>query len=291
MNFFPNWHRPLVFLIVSIFVMLAATNDVAAQTAGQATVILRTGEKVKGLIIEAVPDQFIKLRTSNGNILTVNADNIRQIRTKESTLEHRSGLAVSVGVDAAYELGGLNYQMIQPRLVLGGCSRGNAWGVSFSFLYGISNTVSNIDKNYHGVASRNEIVYVPVSFNYRKEFGKKRFRPVVDVSAGYPLHIGKKYVGIPTEERVNFASYYHFPVNSQLGLFYGAVQPGIAVKFGQIRVALLLKYSFMAFSEKFSIEKSLGDDEYNRITIVGSSNYQKRNQLINSVGIGFSIFY
>ena len=84
-----------VFLILGIVVLSALDSNVFADTID--VVHLKNGSIIKGIVIETIPNETIKIRTSDGSIFVYSFDDVEKI-TKESFTTKLKNPYIATGI-------------------------------------------------------------------------------------------------------------------------------------------------------------------------------------------------
>lgn len=171
-------------MIKKIFMLLAALSCYVGMMAQDMkdVVYLKNGSIIKGLVIEQIPTESLKIQTSDGSLFVYNMDEVLKI-TKEKVVKEeeevpnisRNGL--KRGFRAIAELG---YEMESndddgdnsPVLNLSAGYQLNSYvflGAGVGFRYYMDDDKSS----------------VPIYFNFRSDFVNVKINPFVDVKLGY----------------------------------------------------------------------------------------------------------
>jgi hypothetical protein len=179
------------FLFFTILILNA--NNLNAQDAAKTEIVLKSGEKINGKVIEAIPDQYVKLELSDGTIRRVASSEIQSMETTQSAAS-KSGErkkypsvigSVKVGYDISSKKG---YVIVEPSIVGGFRMGGFRMGAGVSFIYGAR--TSNVDSS-ESLKFSKAILFLPAFANFHFDFGKKKIKPSLNFSIGYPVGITK----------------------------------------------------------------------------------------------------
>lgn len=274
------------FWLFSVLVCFS-TATLTAQNTTKATLILNTGERIKGTIVDIVPQQHVIIQTADGTTLTVETDKIKEIRTPESVLAPSNGPSLLVGIDASYAISGGGYKLLEPKINFGGGKNGRVFGIGASFIYGTSSTLPLMSIFPTRLEQRTQLHFIPFYLNYRQQFGSKRIKPMFDVSVGYPLSLIVESVSAP----VTVGNGYNYSVSQHKGLFYANLLPGVAFDFGQVSLGIGLKYNILGYTDAFGIIYK-SEPSYGSIAQLDKKEAtEKKTRIMQSIGLGLSFIY
>lgn len=80
-----------IFLLVCIGFIFLSTSDLWADQTLQDVVYLKNGSIIRGIIIEQVPNQSLKIQTNDGNIFVYKIDEVDKITKEPPTLRKPNG--------------------------------------------------------------------------------------------------------------------------------------------------------------------------------------------------------
>jgi hypothetical protein len=261
-------------VFVAFIAMLFLIPATFAQGSGKSVVTLKSGEVVKGKILEAVPDQYIKIELDDKTVRKINSSEISEIANADIKKPAKIGFSAMVGVYAGYDLtSSLSYVMVIPRAVFGIRINEQRVGMGLGFIYGSSNNWTA--PVYYGgstqsSASTQKLYYLPVYFNYHGEFGKKKILPSIDVSLGYAANLQKGYIF--NSDYVQSMSTTQDFETAQKGLFYGEISPGVSFKVAKsMRINVAANLNLLTFQEIQEEKDYLPNDSYSIGTYVNST--------------------
>jgi hypothetical protein len=221
---------------------MLCSSSLYAQTGVKKIVVLRTSERISGEIIEAVPDQYVKIRLADNTIRTIQADDIERITDDDRTnarirAEKRAnaplGLSIIGSVFAGYDLAsGLDYLIVEPTIVTGLRIKQHRLGIGLGLIYGTTTNPNDPSfgpySSYGGPSSMASLYYFPVFLNYHGDYGRKKVCAALDVSAGYPVSISKSVVYGETPNST--LGGYDSQLIKQTGEFYAELSPGVSFR-------------------------------------------------------------
>lgn len=160
------------------FIFIGSINVCTAQNLEE-VVYLKNGSIIRGVIMEQVPGETLKIETKDGNVFVCQMNEVEKI-TKETPLKKDDDFSLGAGnkrgykafIDAGYTFGIGDFKedrleittshgvQINPYVYIGGGVGANYW----------------IDS---------ELFSVPVFFNSRINFINKQISPYLDIKAGY----------------------------------------------------------------------------------------------------------
>ena len=244
--------------LTALIAAMLCSIQVQAQETHRKVVTLKTSEKFTGTIIEAVPEQYIKLRLDDGTVKTIQADDIQYINDEDKVrrrnrrqerADRRTGLSIIGSMYSGYDLmSGFNYLMFEPSVNVGIRIKRHRIGLGLGFIYGRSlnpndPAFATIDDSR---LAQDHLLYMPVFFNYHGDFGKRKVFASIDVSVGYPGCISPN---------INYPSNagYGLTINNiiyQTGIIYADGGPGISVRLApNLLLNLSAIFHFMQISE------------------------------------------
>ena len=241
------------FFSVVMLAMLFFAQPAFAQSTGKSTVTLKSGEVVKGKIIEAIPDQYIKIELDDKTVKKINSSDIGEIASADEKKPAKVGLSVIGGVEGGYDVSTtLQYVVVEPRVIVGVKINQNRVGLGLGFIFGHSlNYVAPLTgyySNYISSTSSENLYYFPLYINYHGEFGKKKVLPSVDVSLGYPVNVQKANIYYSYDDQT-MSTTHNFEV-AQKGLAYLDVSPGVSFKVSKkVMINLAVNLKLLAFQE------------------------------------------
>jgi hypothetical protein len=230
--------------VTMITAMLLST-QVQAQETHRKIVTLKTSEKFTGAIIEAVPEQYIKLQMGDGTVKTIQADDILNIKD-EPAIRHRKrrlqnadkiiGPSVIGSMFAGYDLmSGLSYLVMEPSVSAGIRIKRHHIGMGLGVIYASSQDAGNAAFGPYGVYGTNnmsmpKITYLPIGLNYHGDFGRRKVFFSADASVGYPINLTKEIVYYQYSTGSSIYTEYHNWTVSQIATFYAEISPGVSFK-------------------------------------------------------------
>lgn len=227
------------------------------------TIELKNGEKVSGTILEAVPDQYLKIELADKTVRTIPAADVKAIQTVEQKKKKEKNDKVSVmgSVNVGYDLGSKRgYVVVEPRLVVGGKIKDIRVGAGISYLFGASTTEpkQNADKPVLKVPFQHML---PVFANVHADFTKKKIQPSIDFSLGYPAQFfnsaEQSYTTYFSFDYNDYVQYYNVGRISTLGKLYSSLAVGVTFKAGdKVLINPALNYNFIWYAEKMKGYKS-----------------------------------
>lgn len=277
------------FLLMLFFVMPAA-----AQGTGKSTVTLKSGEVVKGKIIEAIPDQYIRIELDDKSVKKINSSDISDIASDDEKKPARVGLSVIGGVESGYDVStGLQYVVVEPRVIVGLKVNQNRVGLGLGFIFAHSLNYTAPDmgyySNYISSTSAENLYYFPLYINYHGEFGKKKVLPSVDVSVGYPINVQKANVYYTYDDQTMSTTHNYEIV--QRGLAYLDVSPGVSFKVSKkVLFNLAVNLKLLAFQE-VNKDKETIDGVNSMYNSAGGQTLGTTTRPLFSCGLGLHIIY
>lgn len=169
--------KRIILLSVILFIAFLKIN---AQTPLE-VVYLKNGSVIRGVVLEQVPNQFIKLETSDGSIFVYSVDEIEKI-TKEFSQKSKSGTSA------------VNYDL-----------EGYRGFIDVGYLFGVGDEYSKVDRielsTAHGYQFNNHfflgagvgmhyltldnVFMLPVFVNFKGYLLNNPISPFLDLKGGY----------------------------------------------------------------------------------------------------------
>jgi len=180
-------------LFAGVAILLFISTNAFSQTDYQDVVYLKNGSIIRGMIIEQVPNQSLKIETADRNVFVFQMDEIEKI-TKEPKVIDRSKTSEE-GAGSFYDKG---YQ--------GVIDAGYAFGVGD---FGLDFIKLNIIHGYRandnfalGIGtgiryySDLESIFVPVFADFRANFNTSNVSPYLVVNLGYSFNASNDFEGV-----------------------------------------------------------------------------------------------
>ncbi|RHO54024.1 hypothetical protein DW107_10825 [Tannerella sp. AM09-19] len=177
--------------IVFIICMVLCNTLLAFAQNNQEIVYLKNGDKVKGIIIEEIPNTSIKVKTSNGSILVYSIHEIEKIISPEDEIFQKKFRFKQYNNNPTYDKTGYK-GFIDFGGVIGIGNRGDGaiavsttHGYQFNpyFFFG-----AGIGIEYH---MNWETFFIPVFADIKTYFLNKNISPFLGLKAGYSVYDGK----------------------------------------------------------------------------------------------------
>ena len=177
--------------IVFIICMVLCNTLLAFAQNNQEIVYLKNGNKVKGIIIEEIPNTSIKVKTSNGSILVYSIHEIEKIISPEDEIFQKKFRFKQYNNNPTYDKTGYK-GFIDFGGVIGIGNRGDGaiavsttHGYQFNpyFFFG-----AGIGIEYH---MNWETFFIPVFADIKTYFLNKNISPFLGLKAGYSVYDGK----------------------------------------------------------------------------------------------------
>ena len=177
--------------IVFIICMVLCNTLLAYAQNNQEIVYLKNGDKVKGIIIEEIPNTSIKVKTSNGSILVYSIHEIEKIISPEDEIFQKKFRFKQYNNNPTYDKTGYK-GFIDFGGVIGIGNRGDGaiavsttHGYQFNpyFFFG-----AGIGIEYH---MNWETFFIPVFADIKTYFLNKNISPFLGLKAGYSVYDGK----------------------------------------------------------------------------------------------------
>ena len=201
--------KPMKKFLLLLFALWVAVSLVDAR-GYQDVVYLKSGEIVKGVIIERTLNVSLKLQTSEGLIFTFQNSDVYKVE--------KEGVAVSIPADISerklvrtsgsrgfFDLGGgygaaggvLSLQFTYGYLINPCFFVGLGVGVNTHFDWDAAFAPADVNGNYGVITpgnsgfNRDNIIFVPVYADFRVNFQNKSTTPFFDVKLGYSMFEGR----------------------------------------------------------------------------------------------------
>lgn len=294
------------FLFFTILILNA--NNLNAQDAAKTEIVLKSGEKINGKVIEAIPDQYVKLELSDGTIRRVASSEIQSMETTQSAAS-KSGErkkypsvigSVKVGYDISSKKG---YVLVEPSIIGGFRMGGFRMGAGVSFIYGAR--TSKVDSS-ESLKYSKAILFLPAFANFHFDFGKKKIKPSLDFSIGYPIGVAKPlsqrgFNSIEYDRGVfgtDITEYRVEATSTKIGLAYMNLGFGFSATLSKkLLFSTSIQYQLFAYSNRnamvinrtFKFWEPAG--EYYRVSSDSNNAYETTNIILHNVGITFSFIY
>ena len=177
--------------IVFIICMVLCNTLLAFAQNNQEIVYLKNGDKVKGIIIEEIPNTSIKVKTSNGSILVYSIHEIEKIISPEDEIFQKKFRFKQYNNNPTYDKTGYK-GFIDFGGVIGIGNRGDGaiavsttHGYQFNpyFFFG-----AGIGIEYH---MNWETFFIPFFADIKTYFLNKNISPFLGLKAGYSVYDGK----------------------------------------------------------------------------------------------------
>lgn len=177
--------------IVFIICMVLCNTLLAFAQNNQEIVYLKNGDKVKGIIIEEIPNTSIKVKTSNGSILVYSIHEIEKIISPEDEIFQKKFRLKQYNNNPTYDKTGYK-GFIDFGGVIGIGNRGDGaiavsttHGYQFNpyFFFG-----AGIGIEYH---MNWETFFIPIFADIKTYFLNKNISPFLGLKAGYSVYDGK----------------------------------------------------------------------------------------------------
>lgn len=200
-------------LIFIAAILLLTGNYIQAQDTMQDVLYLKNGGIIRGIIMEQVPEQTIKIQIANKNVFIYKIDEIEKI-TKESYSTDANAQVTSYHIHTEKEKGYFN--IIEAGFEFGADYLGKLFGTAKNqFPYGSStNQYTSVDiHDINGIkfsknsilgigvgfdwyfpkgASTLELKYIPLFIDWRKAFSSGKNKSVfMEIAAGYNFGISQ----------------------------------------------------------------------------------------------------
>lgn len=265
--------------ILSIFFCIAMLSweSVEAQDKQKVEITLKNGEKVSGVVLEAVPDKYMKLELPDNTVRTINSSEISEIGTPKNT-KSQARLSIIAGVNASYDVSKFGYLMVEPRIIAGVKIKSARIGAGVSYIYAPATLkpLRLIEGDYNKTLG-----FLPIFANFHYDFGKKKVKPAVNVSAGYPLSLTQKQKTVTDE---SFGQYYN--TVKPIGIFYGGLNAGVTIAASdKLGVNIGINYTCVVFTNDVNSSYSLGG--------LGSYEFSlsKASRTLNGLGLTVNLIY
>jgi|GEM_PF-3822971 len=292
--------RQFIFISAAFVALSLHSTDVLAQDENKKVVTLKTSEKLTGTIVEAVPDQYIKLQMEDNSIRKISADDISNIddlpavraaNRKKQRADARVGYSfigsVFGGVDV---VSGLNYVIAQPSFIAAVRVKTHHIGLGLGVIYGHTLDPNNpnfgpYDNSTSSPTSLPDLIYMPIFLNYHGDIGKKKVYFSVDASIGYPINVQKCFV---------YREYYdqtlsidHKETIKQTGQLYADFGPGVSFRLSRsILLNVSAVFHIMLFNEiNQDVQNDVGYTAYYNPAI------NSNDRFLGTIGGSIKIIY
>jgi len=172
-------------------ILLMVINSVNAQTIYEDVVYLKNGSIIRGMIIEQVPNQLIKIQTGDRNVFVFKMEEIEKMTKEASQVKskkHRSTNEYkSSGFTNMTELGAL-IGIGKFKTIVGDIENdATAFSISTVNGYLVNPTISFGLGLGLDVFNDGSFLLLPIFFDTRINFIEGQFTPFVQIDAGYSL--------------------------------------------------------------------------------------------------------
>lgn len=305
--------------ILCFALLLLSTNLLLAQDEGKTTITLKSGEKVTGKVTEAVPDQYIKMELPDGSVKKILSADVASMQTEQSSNKTKDAIKIAPsvigGIGVSYDLASKQgYVLVEPKVIGGfkaGCFR---MGAGLSFIYAKRTAKSDpfAMLGYGSmVAHTPSLMYLPVFANFHFDFGKKKVKPSLDISGGYPVDVAKalvktdysrtEYPGVDmygtSYNNVDESNAINTYTNKGLGYFDAGVGVTYAIT-KKLSINAAVQYQLLAYQSKAALS---GSYSYSFWNAAGQYyNYyngelgpyaETEKRILHSMGLTVSIIY
>jgi hypothetical protein len=309
---------PKTISILFFAIMLLSTKLLSAQDDGQTSITLKSGEKITGKVIEAVPEQYIKIELKDGTVKKILSADISSMQTEQSSNKDKKKVKVVPsaigGVGVSYDLSSKQgYVMIEPKII-GGFKAGLfRMGGGVSFIYA-RRTMKSEDPFaiLNGESPHREsLELLPVFANFHFDFGKKKVKPSLDISGGYPINLSKAivrndyqrtenpgtdYDGIPYTD---IYQYDRIITDKNKGLGYMNAGVGVTYEISKkLSINGAVQYQLVAYSSERTITGEYlysywneAGKYYNTYTGPYDPDTVAQKRILHSIGLSISVIY
>jgi hypothetical protein len=193
-----------------LLVILASTSLLFAQHNYEDVVYLKTGSIIRGIIIEQVPNQSIKIETADRNIFVYRFDEIEKLSKeliggkRNDRYRSNSGYRGSIDVGYAIGLGDYGLDFINLTII-----NGYRFNPFFSLGFGTGARVYHTD----------DAVLIPFFVNFQTNFINRTVSPYFALNIGYSFNASNDFnsVGLLLNPSIGI----HFRITNTSGMNIG----------------------------------------------------------------------